>query len=1315
MKLKVINKTEKGNKQYYCVEYKDSTYFVPLFKFQETSTTPDMLECIVIESSGAIKIKQDLTPLLQEFYTVGNEYPFTVRNDFSRAGYYEISDDYGLYFHLNNRVNNKEINLYIGQKIYCRINKLSGIKVDLVLVKNKEEQQNLKAKDETIYNDDFNSDNITSYIIESLYSDKPQPEWGIAELFDLVFVNEGDYSHMVNHWLLNKIEQHTHEPMIYDESVLSVLDEMLKLIKFVLEETDCLKTVDIQQRQILQNRLSIIGQHLKSYIKVVKIFIKGLEEEFTNKTLNNLHTSGYIFEAQKQLDLMMRIFSLRRDIMAKQMTRIFEIIHNEEENFWRTEPFRKAFISLLEIYISENKQQVDIATSSETLNVLPIIEALSIQLLLADPTHDSDVFDYNLNKAMLYRYASYLTSSTPRSALQNAFHALMDISNNKREYTWKDTMQHDLLASKISAQSNAYDNVQFSKIYQDNGLSLSITEGALVLEPTRNMNKNKNVLPADMLKWNNMQIHLDQDIKQPNPKKHNSLTEYQTFWKDIELAILENKKEQQPKKKKYPPVQAEIYEIRVISYIQEEGYFYCQIVNDDIEGSGYLAPKDIVGYNFTPHISLFRDSNGDQLILEARVININTDGYCIFNMTKLIHEFMNEHCIQFSNTTPVLLTSVNRLGALGVSSNGVSVKLSNSENYPDISVGDVIMATNWEKDKALTFRADIINDENPSGTNFTVENAVHALLGLYSIDSYADDDEYNYQVTQQDDSIDRVRIEELMNIIDRVAVLESDYITSYNYLAMARIMSKLIDSKEREMFYDGWMKLIFILHYFALNGVVSSTDLLEFENNNAHLFDHKSEIYKRYIQLKIISYKDKENSREALWEQISSDDEISRKLAENVLAYNLLADSGVSVVRTQISEKIQDLLKVKNLRNDLSDFGSEDLHTEFKTSIVYPANSMIANLPVQTAEIMKEICAMLNAEGGNIYIGVNDFGIGIGMETDLNYKDFNGVKDKYDNYIRNQIRNTLGKDADAYINSSFLEKSGRTIYELSIKAYPNVARYEGVIYERHGASKISLKDENESLFLARKNAINSKASAIKTTSIATSEVKHKEITTEKAETPKSSTIKSSTTKKHINTIACSVRREETKYTFEEDTNNFERYIQFIGDNYQLISEFYPENPEDNIKLTLPISNEDTDKYLVLAYENGTTCKMSISTLLKKVDFQLNARYIDSKLMFAEIADKDDALMTISTNKKGGQQVRFDTINNIKEINSMTDSGSTVTNVAVEKYIRYDLITSAEKLLFREIIDTSLKQVGRPLYYNDNDHVYVNLKKIKLLK
>jgi hypothetical protein len=1307
MKLKVTGRIEKSNKPHYTVDYNNSVYYIPLFKFQEPLPTPGEIECIILDNDGRTKIKQDITPLLEGFYTVGNEYPFIVRNDFSRSGYYEIADKNGFYFHLQSQINNKEINLYIGQEIWCRVNKISGIKVELSLIRNKREQTSgTSANNIYKYNDDFNSDTITSFITDNLYTDKSLPEWGIAELFDLVFINEGDYSPLVNRWILDKIKHISSETNVYDENTLSVLQEMLTLVKYVLEETDCLKSIEMQQRQILQLRMSIIGQHLKSYIKVIKIFIEGKEEELTDKTLTNLHISGYIFEAQKQLDLIMRIFSLRRDIMSKQMPRIFEIIHSENESFWRTEPFRKAFINLLELYISENKQQVDIATSSEDLNVLPILEALSLQLILADPTEDHDVFDFNLNRAMLYRYASYMTSSTPRSALQNAFYSLMDVINEKRDYTWNDTKQHDLLASKVSARVNCDSNVEFSKNYLANGLSLRISEEMFVLEPARNYKHNSNVLPADMLKWNNIQIRVDQDIKQPNVKKVNNLSEYQAFWKDIELAMFETKKDA-PKIKKIPPTQGDIYNIRIVSYLHEEERLYCQIISDEVEGYGYIAPKDIVGYNFSPHISQFRNNEGDYFVFEAKVVNIDSEGYCHFTASKLIHDYMSNDSISFTNTCPVLITSVNKLGLLGVSQHGVSVRLENYENYPNISSGDIVMATYWEKDKALSFKASIINDENPMGIYFSVDDAIHTLMGLYSHDIYADEEEQNLEVTQQSDTLDKLRIEELMNIIDRVAVLESDYKTSYNYLAMARIMSKIIDSKERELFYDGWMKLIFILHYFALNGVVSSKDLLEFENNNAHLFDHKSEIYKRYIQLKIISYKDKENSREALWEHTTSDDEISRKLAENVLAYNLLSDSGVSDVRHQISEKIQDLLKVKNQSSELENFGEEDLHKEFKTSIVYPSGTMQPNLPLQTAEIMKEICAMLNADGGKLYIGVSDYGIGIGMEADLKYKEFNGVKDKYDNYVRNQIRITLGKDADAYINSTFLIKSGRTIYELTIKPYPHVARYEGVIYERHGTSKISLKDENEALFLSRKNVTkNSETEHVGVSEKPKSVIKPKESVEERP--------MKSNTYEHTDKIATSVRRKKTMYSYEEEMPDVERYIQFMDSTYQLTSDYFPEAPEDGILLTLPIRSEDENKYLVLAYENGTICTISISTLLEKGDRQKYSRYVGSPLMFADIAEKEDAIMTITANKKGGHQVRFDSITNLDEINSMTDSGSVVTNVAVEKYIRYDLITGAEKLLFREIMDTSLKQVGRPLYYSDNDHVYSDLKKIKLL-
>lgn len=1317
MKLKVLERIEKSDKHYYVVEHNNEVHHVQLFKFQETLPTPTEIDCITTEKAGQTKIKMNIIPFLAKFYSAGKEYPFIVRNDFTRSGYYEIADNYGFYFHLNSKINNKDIVLYIGQEVWCRVNKISGINVELSLAINhtSSSSDNKNKSNELInYDDNFSSDTITNYIVEKLYSETPQPEWGIAELFDLVFINEGDYSPVVNRRLLDKINLLTSDSQQYDDSLLNTLTEMFNLTLFVLEQTDFLKSIDIQQRQILQMRLSIIGRHIKNYIKVIKIFIGNREEVFINKILSNLHNSGYIFEAEKQLDLMMRIFSLRRDIMNKQMPRIFDIIHNEDEKFWRTEPFRKAFITLLELFISESKQQVDVATSDEDLNVRPILEALSIQLLLANPKEDCDVFDYNLNKAMFYRYASYLTSSTPRTALQNAFYSLMDVSHEKHEYTWNDTNQYDLLASKISAKINSYPNPQFSKYYQDNGLLVNISEDGLILEPVRNHKKQiHNILPADMLKWNNMQIHLENDIKLPNLKKPNNLSEYQAFWTDIELSIFEQQKNT-PKIKKLPPTKGEIYAIRIVSYIAEEDRFYCQIVDDNFEGYGYITPKEIVSYNFTPHISLFCNSEGKSYILDAKVITIDNEGNCHFVMHNLIFEFMNEVNIQYNSSKHVLITNVNKFGAIGVTFDGVSVKLNNIENYPDISSGDVITANYWNKDKALTFSADIINDENPEGRHFTVDDAVHTLIGCYSHATYDNEENCNMEVMQQGEMLDKPRVEELMNTIDRVAVLESDYVTSYNYLAMARIMSRLIDSKEREEFYNGWMKLIFILHYFALNGVVSSNDLLEFENNNAHLFDHNSEIYKRYIQLKIVSYKDKENSRELLWEHVSSDDELIRKLAENVLAYNLLDDSSLDVVRPKISDKIQELLKVKNQGITLENFGEENLHTEFKTSIVYPsANNMQPNLPLQTMEIMKEVCAMLNAEGGKLYLGVSDFGIGIGIETDLKYKEFNGVTDKYDTYIRNNIRNIIGKDADAYINGEFLNKSGRTIYVLNIKPYPQIARVDGVIYERHGSSKISLQGENETLFIARRSA--TKRTVIANDTTATSTTQNEKSTANKEKESKANTApktpKTDSTYPNY-AIKTGSRRPATPYSYEDETTN--RYIQFLENTYQLTPDYYPIDSNSDIMLTLPIKEEDTSKYLVLGYENGTLCRMSINKLLDKIDYNQYARYVDSTLLFADIADKDDAIMTMSLNKKGSKQVRFDTIGSLEEINSMVDKGSLVTNVLVEKYIGYDMISSTEKLLFRDLVDLSTKQVGRIIHYNDNDHVYTDLKKLNLL-
>lgn len=113
-----------------------------------------------------------------------------------------------------------------------------------------------------------------------------------------------------------------------------------------------------------------------------------------------------------------------------------------------------------------------------------------------------------------------------------------------------------------------------------------------------------------------------------------------------------------------------------------------------------------------------------------------------------------------------------------------------------------------------------------------------------------------------------------------------------------------------------------------------------------------------------------------------------KKLTNLVLAYNHLAGFGLQEQRSSIIAQINELLDVKVELPDSQYFGEEDDQTEFKSSVVYFANSegkYIADIEAQTNVILKEICAFLNTKGGTLYIGVNDYGYAQGLGTDLQW------------------------------------------------------------------------------------------------------------------------------------------------------------------------------------------------------------------------------------------------------------------------------------------------------------------------------------------
>lgn len=106
-------------------------------------------------------------------------------------------------------------------------------------------------------------------------------------------------------------------------------------------------------------------------------------------------------------------------------------------------------------------------------------------------------------------------------------------------------------------------------------------------------------------------------------------------------------------------------------------------------------------------------------------------------------------------------------------------------------------------------------------------------------------------------------------------------------------------------------------------------------------------------------------------------------------------------------------------------------------------------------EYLKWICGFANAQGGKIYIGVNDSGIVVGVK---NAKTL--MED-----IPNKIQSAMGIVADV----NLLEKDGLQYIEIVVPAYPVGISYKGVYHYRSGSTKQILNGPALEAFLMRKH------------------------------------------------------------------------------------------------------------------------------------------------------------------------------------------------------------------------------------------------------
>ena len=664
------------------------------------------------------------------------------------------------------------------------------------------------------------------------------------------------------------------------------------------------------------------------------------------------------------------------------------------------------------------------------------------------------------------------------------------------------------------------------------------------------------------------------------------------------------------------------------------------MVEDGCEGEGTLdVLNDVVSfYPGEINIQSF-EYQGMPLMLRAYVKDIKSDGSYVFAMHDMITEYEDDVRVNdlFYNSRLTCLLSnqvpgVPRIPAVSSEGFSVSVAPAPGMELSDLKKGMIVEVDNITEGSNGYLYATFLRESPES--RFGITEAFHQLMR-----GYANNEVYNPK-EEKDElenavSMNPVYVAELMGIIDAKATLEEDNIKAYNYLNFCRLLAIMLDSKERVSYYNSRLTLLELLNDFAALDKVDTKKINLIAETEPELFERNAILRHDFMQLRIIGCLDSEEHYEELyrWSSLTEDPHL-QQLASLVLSHNFVKKSGLLTQAVDILDKIRALLKLQKSSSNKKNYGKEDFHTEFKTSIIYPENSMRADVEALTINIMQEICAFLNAEGGHLYLGVSDIGYEMGLEEDLKNTLFKGSRDKYETYVNNKMVYYLGQEGAHYVHTHFDEEVSNAVLIIDIEPCPTPISVGYEYFERMGTSARKVNENYRDKFLAiRKQWAEEHIPHL---AVASAPASTAEPTPHEKETKNSSRlVESAPITDHIQT---SRFRNNVLHDYEEGYRPVTAVICLMDtDEYKVLD----DDDWQDYRLKLAVHEDEEDGWLILVYESGRVCKVSMAELLQRERGREFKRYAGEKLIFASIATEADAVCVGFIDGKSNRYVRFD--------------------------------------------------------------------------
>lgn len=1301
--LPIIEIRNEGTNSFFIVDANGREYAIKMFDFQKTDSDVSQLKelpCMVKDVHGDnIVFVQNFAQMFGNRYVAGNTYQFVVNKEANNANndfrYYDVRDKNGLPFRLKC---DKDTYLIPNQKISCLLSRPSLNKLILSLVEEDKQSATQCVTPETLLEEAGVEEPMRCYIIERFHTHD-----GFAEARQ--FLNDNNAA-----WIIKTVMAVSNAERwtgMRDANKLRLLNSYRRVCAYLLEDTDYLLQFSESERDNYQEWVAERVAVADTYIECLQLMKENRCSDEIDAILGKIRRSGFILHPHRRMQLMIAIFSMQPQLLDDKFDSILNLVAECAKN-WKQQSFTNAFSNFLRFYITSNSEKtsrvavVDDEKSRVLLNRM--VRSICFLLLMTDHNDPQRLYFRSMlmhclsfvrSKQML-NTDSVINKANEDKLVERAFNALQLADDNGVDLTWNsDFGSIDLLAYRMA---NAKDEggIMMTRSFEAHNVRFTVSPDGITLSRSVAGKKERNVLPQGFPGWHNLQLFLDSPSKYTISKQTKAIKQWKTFWTDVEHGLFEKRTLTKKKITKWAPeVGTEVF-VRVLRKDSTNPYrFFCKIEDTSYEGEGWIDVYQKGGsigmFHYDPKFDVNSFTyDGQSMLLRVRVNSVSSPNeekiYYTFDCMSFIDNMTQEQVAfhEESNCTIVHHDIANNV-FLGITSRGYGIFIPVTPDNDYYAMGDTVRVRVTNSSSPRAIQGEIVG---PGTDIVNIKEAAEDILQTYwryeggAVHEETEEELEEQAMEASEENFDAAHMAEIINILDHKAIMSSDTITAYAFLAIAHILAKMIDNESMLQYIEQRQHLLGILDDYATNGSVNDQELESLDNDSNDLMECYPYLRQRLTELRIITCLGRADLNSFLWNICNtySHDKLG-KLSRLMLSYNLAEGFALNDYQEAVVAKIKSLLNVNVTLPKIYSFGEETQQREFKTSIVFPPNNnMRADIKQQTFNVMKVICGMANSYGGTVYLGVQDTGTARGLEEDLKF--FGDNRDKYDLHVRNSIHEALGNAVNMSCHIEHPDAGKHYIYAIKVAASktPVMLKTDNQYYLREGTSTWPVND------LAELQKIMDERDFSKYDV-------YDDTPSDPAIAPSADNGnkgKQQKTPAQDVTIATSKLRKNITENWDPDymvnKNCFVRLMDV--ETWCVLDDIdYP----DGI-LTLAVHEDETDGSLIVAYGNGMVNRVPMSQICDKTRGSRNKMYADECPMFVSPAKKSDVLLSVCKDDKDKVYFRLDDIATIPE-GKMLSTGQLLTDVKFEKMMFYELIDHDDAVAIKRLYNLKRSTLG----------------------